>query len=209
MTDCRGAVGDNAAVKTEPSKAAPPKRKRRWFQFSLRTLLVFTVVCAIGSAWVARKMEQKRDELKTVEDIVESGGQVFYDYQILKGGEPPGPDWLRKLLGENFFSEVVGVNLDYAHVKINDVWLLKVKRLPRLQWLSLVDTDVTDVGLANLKGMTRLEKLYLGNTQVTDAGLVQLKEFFQLKALYLKETRVTDAGVLELQRELPNCKIER
>jgi hypothetical protein len=201
------AVTDNAAMEAEPIKAEPPKRKRRWFQFSLRTLLVFTVVCAIGSAWVAQKMEQKRDELKTVQGIVGSGGQVFYDYQMLKGGEPPGPDWLRTLLGENFFSEVAGVNLDYAHVTINDDWLLKVKRLPRLQWLCLVNTGITDAGLVNLKGMTKLKKLYLGNTQVTDAGLIQLKDLFQLKALYLEETRVTDAGVKDLQKALPNCKI--
>jgi hypothetical protein len=25
---------------TEPSKVEPPKRKRRWFQFSLRSLLI-------------------------------------------------------------------------------------------------------------------------------------------------------------------------
>jgi hypothetical protein len=39
----RPVVGDNAAVEAEPNKADPPKRKRRWFQFSLRTLL-FVVV---------------------------------------------------------------------------------------------------------------------------------------------------------------------
>ena len=44
-------------MESEPSKAKPPKRKRRWFQFSLRTLLIFTVVCAIGFALVAKKIE--------------------------------------------------------------------------------------------------------------------------------------------------------
>jgi hypothetical protein len=34
------AAGDNAAMPTESSEAEPPKRKRRWFQFSLRTLLI-------------------------------------------------------------------------------------------------------------------------------------------------------------------------
>ena len=29
---------------TEPSKAEAPKRKRRWFQFRLRSLMVFTVI---------------------------------------------------------------------------------------------------------------------------------------------------------------------
>jgi hypothetical protein len=36
----RLAVEDNAAMQTEPTKADPPKRKRRWFQFSLRTLMI-------------------------------------------------------------------------------------------------------------------------------------------------------------------------
>ena len=27
-------------MQTEPTKAEPPKRKRRWFQFSLRTQLI-------------------------------------------------------------------------------------------------------------------------------------------------------------------------
>jgi hypothetical protein len=43
------AVGDNAAMQSEPPKAEPPKRKRRWFQFSLRTLMIFTLICAVGS----------------------------------------------------------------------------------------------------------------------------------------------------------------
>jgi hypothetical protein len=30
-------------MQTEPTEADPPKRKRRWFQFSLRTLLLVVV----------------------------------------------------------------------------------------------------------------------------------------------------------------------
>ena len=44
------AVRDNAAKRTDPSKSDPPSRKRRWFQFSRRTLLVFTLICAIWRA---------------------------------------------------------------------------------------------------------------------------------------------------------------
>jgi hypothetical protein len=36
----------------EPTKTDPPKRKRRWFQFSLRTLLIFTAVVAIARGYV-------------------------------------------------------------------------------------------------------------------------------------------------------------
>jgi hypothetical protein len=34
------AAGNNAAVETEPPKVDPPKRKRRWYQFSLRMLMI-------------------------------------------------------------------------------------------------------------------------------------------------------------------------
>jgi hypothetical protein len=35
---------------TEPSKAEPPKRKRRWYQFSLRTLLVVVTIATVQCA---------------------------------------------------------------------------------------------------------------------------------------------------------------
>jgi hypothetical protein len=53
------AAGDNAAMQTEPSKAEPPKRKRRWFPFSLRALLIFTLICAIPCACLGRKIERR------------------------------------------------------------------------------------------------------------------------------------------------------
>jgi hypothetical protein len=34
---------------SEPPKAEPPKRKRRRFQFRLRSLLIFSLVCAIAA----------------------------------------------------------------------------------------------------------------------------------------------------------------
>ena len=40
------AVVDNAVMQTEPPKADPPKRKRRWYQFSQRDLLaLITLAC--------------------------------------------------------------------------------------------------------------------------------------------------------------------
>ena len=37
-------------MEAEPPKAEPPKRKRRWFQFSLRTLLLFIVAASLALA---------------------------------------------------------------------------------------------------------------------------------------------------------------
>jgi hypothetical protein len=38
---------DNVAMEAEPRNAASPTRKRRWFQFSLRTLFVVVTLLAV------------------------------------------------------------------------------------------------------------------------------------------------------------------
>jgi hypothetical protein len=45
------ATGDNAAMSTEPSKADSPKRQRRWFQFSLRSLMIGVTLLAVA-CWI-------------------------------------------------------------------------------------------------------------------------------------------------------------
>ena len=92
------AVADNAAVETEPPKAEPPKRKRRWFQFSLRSLMIFTLICAIGSAWVVMRLKRAERQKSAVEAILKDGGVVWYatTKSMPKGNhianpERPGP----------------------------------------------------------------------------------------------------------------------
>ena len=40
-------------MEAEPTKAEPPKRKRRWFQFSLRTLMIAVTLFTVwlGLEW--------------------------------------------------------------------------------------------------------------------------------------------------------------
>src|SRR5260221_6238746 len=109
-------------MQAEPSKAdapevAPPKRKRRWLQYSLRTLILSTAVLGAAGGWLGKRIEQKRLEREAVAAIVKLGGLAVYDFE--KDSEKsPGPDWVRGLLGENFFSDVVEVNL--AGVAVHD-----------------------------------------------------------------------------------------
>jgi hypothetical protein len=212
--------------------------RRRWYQFSLRSLLIFTAVVAVFIGWLAAKVERKAADRETVEAIVKAGGRAYYDYQQGRDGnviawmlyaEPTGPAWLRKILGENFFSEVdfVWLNgLDFA-----DADLERIKRLTQLEFLSLRRTKVSDGGLAEIRGLAKLRFLDVGETKVTDAGLqyiedltqlneldltgikvtdnglAQLNRLANLKYLYLTGTLVTDAGIEHLQRLLPKCMI--
>jgi hypothetical protein len=218
-------------MQTEPPKAEPPKRKRRWFQFSLRSLLIFTAVCAVSAGWLGRRIEQKRIERVAVEAIVRMGGRVAYDYER-DSAKPRGPEWLRGLLGEDFFTRIVGVDLcgcatltdaglvnikgmtqlqtlNLLFTTIGDAGVDNIRGLSLLQSLDLTETQVTDAGLERLEGLTRLEDLRLGKTNITDAGLVHLKGLGQLQTLYLWDTKVSDAGIEDLQKSLPTCKIVR
>ena len=122
-------------MKTEPLKPLPPKCKRRWFQFSLRTLLIFTLIFAVACAWFTGKVERKRRERAAVEALVKKGARVTYDYNLVRSATPPGPRWVRWLLGENYFSEVVWVNM-FGNVGDDD--LANVAEFEHLELLEVL-----------------------------------------------------------------------
>lgn len=129
----------------------------RWrFQFSIRSLFVLTVAVAIPFSWLAVEMKWGRQQREVVEWIQKVGGGVIYDYRRtgMPNPAPPGPIWLRRLLGDDFFVDVDVVVFD--------------------------NTQVTDAGLQCLKGLTQLPNLSLDNTQVTDSGLEHLMGLSEL-----------------------------
>jgi hypothetical protein len=190
-----------------------PKSKLRWYQFSLRNLLIFVTLFAIACSWFAVKMQQAERQREAVEAILKAGGGVRYDYQlagtIIPPEEPTGPVWLRRLLGDDIFANVAEVSLWGKGTQITDADLEHLKGLTMLQELQLWGTQITDAGLEHLKGLAQLKKLDLQNTEVTDAGLVHLKGLTNLESLDISKTNVTDAGIKDLQKALPNLKITR
>jgi hypothetical protein len=202
------------------------------FQFRLRTLMIFTLVVAVPCALLGRKIERKHKERDAVAVILKLGGHVQYEYQTMPGGppqQPPGPEWLRSLLGEDFFSEVAfvalqqlsepephrrtelnqvyGMNLNGKHVA--EAAMERLEGLTRLHHLYLTNSEVSDGHLIRLEWLTELQTLDLWGTKITDAGPIHLKRLTQLDTLWLSQQNITDAGVAELRKALPNCKIER
>ena len=158
-----------------------PKPKRRWFQYSLRTLLVVVTLCAMLCSWLGLEMKKKTREREAVAAIKKLGGYVWYDYQHdgtdnpdWKKGPPPGPACLRKVLGNDFFATVVGMCL--IRSEVTDADLDHIRRLPHLKMLQIGDTNTTDAGIENLKGLTQLERLGIGGTKITDAGIEALQK---------------------------------
>ena len=179
--------------------STPSKPRRRWFQYSLRTLFVLlTVLCV----WLAVTVNRARKQREAVAAIEELGGVVYYDFQVdnsrgLLRAKLPGPKWLRELVGDEYFVSVHFVDL--GNTQVTDAQLEHLKGLSNLQALVLDRTQVTDAGLEHLKGLTNLQTLSLRNCRITGAGLEHLKGLTNLQSLNLRDTRITDAGLVHLK----------
>jgi hypothetical protein len=184
---------------------------RRRFQFSFRSLLVFVLAVSVSLGWFAWQLQKAKGHREAVEAIWAAGGLVMFDYQFdengewIAGAEPTTPAWLRKLLGDDFFWEVVRVLHGGTEFGDNDARHLK--GMTKLEYLSLNDTQISDSGLAHLERLTKLRVLWLSNTQISDNGLTHLKEMAQLETLWLDGTQATDEGIKNLQEALPDCMI--
>jgi len=204
-----------------------PKPKRRWYQFSLGTLLVVMLLSCFGFAWIGWRMQQARENRervaasekeieKTVAAIANSGGMAF------SGNEERRPQtWLEGQFDDpGDADDPVRDDLKVTTVifqfyaqggKVTDAELKQLlKGLENLEDLDLYRTNITDAGLEHVKGLKNLRYLNLHwQKKVTDAGLEHLKGLERLRHLDLRGTKVTDGGVENLQRALPNCKIDR
>ena len=195
----------------------PPKPKRRWYQFSLMTLLVVMTVSIVAfGGWVQymrQRAQENRERVATAEKAVETavaaienmgvtthmghqimGGDVLYKYEELRSRT-----WLEELFDDpGGPDDPVGV-LRVIEVSLGDnadLWHLK--DLTNLQGLYLSNTNVTDDGLEHLKGLANLQILNLEDTKVTDAGLEHLKGLTKLERLILNDTNVTNSGLEHL-----------
>ena len=99
-------MGTDAGPTAEhPVKATP---KRRWLQYSLRTLLALILVFSCGLGWFAREVQRARAQRKAAAAIEKSGGRVQWG--------PPSGGMIRtavagvgKLFGEDLSGDVTGV----------------------------------------------------------------------------------------------------
>jgi Leucine Rich repeat len=202
------------------------KPKNRWLQFSLRTLLILTILfCIFFSlySWFALSMRSAKRQEKAMHALQLLGMGVNFDYEfnIRNGGyyqipnaKLPEPVWLRallgddyfRLLGDDFFRTIIFVEFDGT--KVTDTDLKHLEGLPHIRSLGLSKTQITDAGLENLEGLNQLLWLRLQNTQITDAGLEHLRNLTRLQNVDLRGTKVTENGLQKLKQELPHCLVE-
>jgi hypothetical protein len=141
-----------------------------------------------AATWLAKRLDRAKKQRKAIEAVEKLRGGVFYDYQkgssiCRPAGEPRAPGWLRRLLGDQFFADVVGIGFS--------------------------GDNVANEALANLRAFPNLEFVMLNCPKVDNGGLAHLVGFPHLNLLEIRETRVSEDAIMKLARALPEeCAIE-
>ena len=172
--------------------------KKHWARFSLRTVLLLLTVFAVWLGLHARRAQNQRAAVKMIQ---QKGGLVQYDHQFrgdvfLEDAEPSAPEWMRRLVGDDFFMNVVVVRLSNTTAENTDLILLS--RLKHLKHLYLAETDVTGECLEILARLSQLESLGLDGTQVDDEAMTLITEFPNMRWLGVQGTSITDKSLQDI-----------
>jgi hypothetical protein len=184
---------------------------RRFFQISIRTLFVLTTLVAIGLAYFNRIRQHVEEQKAATARIAALGGKSTI--------KPMSFVWpsFRKAVGEEYFKEVVAVDLDKTLVTDSDLEL--VGKLHDMKSLALRGVDlhavypstfrlpynptlqpsqITSAGIQHLGRQKNLERAWFDNTPITDDALATIASWPRLKTLDLRATKVTSCGVPRL-----------
>jgi hypothetical protein len=144
-------------------------------QFSLRSLLVVMVLCGLLlGRYGIRRYELSREEAALAELQAHGADVQFHQ------------------------AHAVGVSFSGSAPPVKTLELLQ--RVPRLQRLVLIDTDVSDAGLAAIGELQGLEQLLLLGADITDDGLAHVARLANLRILRLDNTQISDEGLKHLAR---------
>jgi hypothetical protein len=220
MHDGNDGLESMASTSTNATQAKQPWWR---FRFSLKLLFAAVTIVCVWLGTVSYKANRQRQAVEMVHAL---GGRVSYAHQWdysgrfpkeIKGAQPPGPEWLRSLVGVHYFTDVTFVSVNGPDVDDADIkefaWLPHLKGIGllgtavgdgsldllrsarTLRWLYLERTGITDAGLARIRRFPNIESLTLGKTAVTDSGLIHLAALGNLQELDLTDTAVSDAGL--------------
>jgi hypothetical protein len=101
-------------MEAEPPKADAPNRKRRWFQFSLRTLMIVVALVAMLLGYVGSQVRIVKERNGLRDAIVRNGGFVALNPPTGMGEIP----WLRQCLGDRAAGLIgvpKGAEFDYEY----------------------------------------------------------------------------------------------
>ena len=191
---------------------APTASKRRWTQFGLKGLFVAITLLGI---WLGVMVGRARHQAAVVREVEGMGGTVWFEDDRAKfvqfwqnpdrirSASSPGPEWLCRLLGDDYFRNVVQLDLGGGPARRLDTekfehLSIRLGRLPALQTLRLNSGQHDDAALTYLVRLTKLKNLTVDGFPLTDEDMRHLGRLTSLETLNLPWTEVTDDGLRHL-----------
>lgn len=195
-------------------ETAPRNRPtRRRLGMSLRALMLAVLVAGL---WMARQVNEAREQREVVAAVRKYGGWVRYDWQFVNGklvsaAEPRAPRWLRGWLGDELFQDIAHVSLvfDIAtgevrhefEVDAADEVLARLAGRTGLKSLQIGGRQATDRAMRLVERMSGLEELtILTAFGLSDEGVARIAGLKNLKRLNVNFSGMTDAGLAHLGR---------
>jgi hypothetical protein len=128
---------------------------RRWWQVSLRMVIAGFVLSSALIGFTATTWHRYKTEAAVVTRLINLGADVHYDYEYVndeftENSMPPGPAWLRRRLGQNFFARATLVCIT-GNQELTDVEFILPLR--KLESVTLYNCD-------SIKNVDCLGKLY-------------------------------------------------
>ena len=186
------------------------KPKRRWFRYSLRTLMVQMFVLGIMCALIARYANNRKSAIATVRN---NGGTISFDPEL-------PPTWfgkiLRSVFGPETYQPVRMVNmLPDGHITIkqktlSDDFLARLSALSELEFLELENTIVAETDWQYISQFRRLRTLYVRRSNISDEGVKYISQLPELEELNIEETKgISDAALVSISQlpKLSNLKL--
>lgn len=186
--------------------------KRRKLKFALRS--VFLAIAALSFP-LGLLVNSAHKQERAVVEVLRAGGKVAYAHQVSAGPQdrhlyfyqiplnaraaPPGPEWLRRIVGDQYFIKVVAV---WLPSRPSERVLEYLQYLPHLIFVDAGSSEIANADVTLLSKAASIEELHLTSTPLTDDGIACLRPLSHVRILDLYGTHVTSAGIMALKPDI-------
>ncbi|MGV3608994.1 MAG: hypothetical protein ACO1RA_21495 [Planctomycetaceae bacterium] len=165
------------------------KPRRRWFQFSLRSLLIVMLLLSVGFGLYLPARRRSLEQWRAVNVLSENSSNGL---RFIVDREKPDT-WQKRL----------GIDLpDFTETQVrsgselgDEMMLNHLLKLPQLESILISRSEFDDSDLRALSNLPKLKSFGVGSDSVTGEGMTHFVGQEKLQHLYLRGSNLSDRGL--------------